>query len=78
LDKPVRGVLLIILNAPHKVSDSHLVVFLCPSRRFDVHESSDHPFTADKEIIQPFLNAGLAFLRSFAELPRRGAPPAFF
>jgi hypothetical protein len=65
----------VILDAPDEISYFHFVILLRPSRRFNVHEPSDHPLTAYKKAIHPLTNAGLAFFCLLARLPKRRPLP---
>src|SRR5215831_12454991 len=47
----------VVLNALHKIYDHHFVVFLCPSRRFDMHEPSNFPVTSDKKPSHSFTDS---------------------
>jgi hypothetical protein len=63
------------LDAPDKIDDAHFGVFLCPSRRFVVHELGDHVFAATEKRRQGVINARLFSM--FAFCPAFRSPSGF-
>jgi hypothetical protein len=56
------------LDTSPKIFDSNLSMLLRPAWRVDLHETSDLGFTAEKEMIQAFLDSSLAGFLLFVPL----------